>query len=241
MASMTAIAATSSTEPKCPIGMRSGLAFGLLVTISVAINAGAIAFAVMPSRASVAASLAVNAGATAAFTVTAAGTPPLSYQWQFSGTNIAGATGTALTLNNVQSAQAGSYAVRVTNTFGSIMSSNAVLTVNQAPPCATAPSGLVSWWRGEGAASDSADSNNGIVEGGVAFAAGEVGQAFKFNGTNADVRVPASASLNVGTGDGLTIEAWVNPADVSTERPLVEWNSGLFGTQIGRASCRERG
>src|ERR1019366_8451579 len=58
------------------------------------------------------ASLAVSAGATVAFTVTAVGTPPLSYQWQFSGTNIAGATGTSLTLSNVQSAQAGSYAVR---------------------------------------------------------------------------------------------------------------------------------
>jgi hypothetical protein len=42
--------ATSSTEPKCPIGIRLGLAFGLLVTMSVSIRAGAIAFTVMPSR-----------------------------------------------------------------------------------------------------------------------------------------------------------------------------------------------
>ena len=39
--------------------------------------------------------------------------PPLSYQWQFDGTNIDGATNTTLTLNDVQSSQAGNYAVLV--------------------------------------------------------------------------------------------------------------------------------
>ncbi len=60
MASITATEATSFTEPKCPIGMRSGLAFGLLVIISVSINAGEVAFAVMPSRANAAASECVS-------------------------------------------------------------------------------------------------------------------------------------------------------------------------------------
>src|SRR5260370_40096104 len=39
----------SSTEPKCPIGIRFGFALGLLVTISVSISAGAMAFTVIPS------------------------------------------------------------------------------------------------------------------------------------------------------------------------------------------------
>ncbi len=56
-----------------------------------------------------------------------------SYQWLFNGTNIAGATGTSLSLSNVQPAQAGIYAARVSNAFGSVMSSNAVLTVNSIP------------------------------------------------------------------------------------------------------------
>ena len=178
------------------------------------------------------ADLTVTENSTATFTVTAAGTPPLSYQWRFNGTNIAGATGTSLTLSNVQTAQAGNYSMRVTNTFGSAISSNAVLTVNQAPGCAAPPAGLVGWWRGEGAASDSAGTNNGVLEGGVAFAAGEVGQAFSFNGTNADVRVPASASLNVGLADGFTIETWINPADITHGHPLVEWNNGSFGVHF---------
>ena len=65
--------------------------------------------------------------------MTAAGTAPLGYQWQFSGTNLAGATGSSLTLSNVQPAQAGNYAVQVTNAYGLAISSNALLTLNHAP------------------------------------------------------------------------------------------------------------
>ena len=44
----------------------------------------------------------VIVGDVAAFSVVADGTPPLSYQWNFNGTNIVGATNTFLTLTNVQ-------------------------------------------------------------------------------------------------------------------------------------------
>jgi hypothetical protein len=71
----------------------------------------------------------VNVGGTATFNVTASGTVLLSYQWNFNGTNIDGATNTTLTLTNIQISQAGNYAVLVTNVYGSILSSNAVLTV----------------------------------------------------------------------------------------------------------------
>jgi hypothetical protein len=53
----------------------------------------------------------------------------LSYQWKFKGTDITGATNTVLILTNVQSSQAGNYAMLVTNLYGSILSSNALLTV----------------------------------------------------------------------------------------------------------------
>ena len=49
------------------------------------------------------ASQTVTVGSTVAFTVTAGGTPPLSYQWRFNGTNLAGANSFTLTLTNVQS------------------------------------------------------------------------------------------------------------------------------------------
>jgi hypothetical protein len=171
-------------------------------------SAGKCPLGVAPSIITQPAGLAVNAGATAAFSVTAAGTTPLSYQWRYNGTNIAGATGTALTLSNVQSAQAGSYAVRVTNTFGSVISSNALLTVISSVPCATPPSGLVSWWRAEGSANDGVASNNGTLLNGASFGPGMVGQAFSFNGSNQCVQVPHAASL---VASNYSIEAWVKP------------------------------
>jgi hypothetical protein len=71
----------------------------------------------------------VNAGGTANFGVMASGTPPLRCQWRLGGTNIVGATNATLTLTNVQFNQSGNYSVLVTNAYGSILSSNAVLTV----------------------------------------------------------------------------------------------------------------
>ncbi|MGA2786737.1 MAG: immunoglobulin domain-containing protein, partial [Verrucomicrobiota bacterium] len=70
-----------------------------------------------------------TAGGTARFSVAARGSVPLSYQWRFGGTKIAGGTNTTLTLTNVQAGEAGNYAVLVTNADGSILSSNALLTV----------------------------------------------------------------------------------------------------------------
>ncbi|HEY5233420.1 MAG TPA: immunoglobulin domain-containing protein [Verrucomicrobiae bacterium] len=71
----------------------------------------------------------VQAGGSASFTVTAAGTPPLGYQWSFGTTNLDGATNATLLLTNVQLTQAGNYSVLVTNAYGSTNSANAVLSV----------------------------------------------------------------------------------------------------------------
>ncbi len=71
----------------------------------------------------------VLAGTNVTFSVTASGSPPLGYQWQLNSNNVAGANAT-LTLTNVQLANAGNYSVIVSNPFGTVTSSNALLTVN---------------------------------------------------------------------------------------------------------------
>lgn len=76
---------------------------------------------------------AVAAGATVAFSVTAEGTPPLSYQWLFEETEIPGATNATLTLNNVQSAQVGRYQARVSSPYGIAFSEEAELVINNPP------------------------------------------------------------------------------------------------------------
>jgi hypothetical protein len=71
----------------------------------------------------------VPAGSTVVMGVTASGTLPLSYQWRWHGTNLPGASGTSLTLNNAAVNQSGPYSVRVTNVYGSTTSQVATLTV----------------------------------------------------------------------------------------------------------------
>lgn len=68
------------------------------------------------------ASRTVPQGATANLRVTASGSLPLNYQWQFNGVNLAGATRQVLSLPNLQPDQAGAYSVLVTNAQGAVAS-----------------------------------------------------------------------------------------------------------------------
>src|SRR5207302_1949583 len=61
--------------------------------------------------------------------VSVSGPGPFSYQWQLNGTNIPGATGSSLALDDLQYNDAGIYRVMVSNAEGSVTSSEAVLNV----------------------------------------------------------------------------------------------------------------
>src|SRR5512140_2443743 len=70
----------------------------------------------------------VTAGQTATFTVVAAGTAPLSYQWQKNGVNIAGATATSYTTPATTTSDSGSiFAAVVSNSVGTVTSPAATL------------------------------------------------------------------------------------------------------------------
>jgi uncharacterized repeat protein (TIGR03806 family) len=85
----------------------------------------------------------VNPGASVTFSVQATGSAPLSYQWSFKGANISGATTSSYTLNNIQTNNAGAYAVTVTSAGGSTTSANATLAVNLAPMITVQPQGRI--------------------------------------------------------------------------------------------------
>ena len=81
------------------------------------------------------ASLTVNDGASAALSVVAAGTDPLSYQWSRGSAPIAGATAATYTLAAAALADNGaSFTVTVTNSAGSAVSTPATLTVSAVAP-----------------------------------------------------------------------------------------------------------
>ena len=87
-------------------------------------NSVAASIAVQPQ------SVTVNPGQTATFTVTAAGSPTLSYQWQMNGTNISGATAASYTTAPTTTANNGEvFTVQVSNSIGGATSAPATLTV----------------------------------------------------------------------------------------------------------------
>jgi len=86
----------------------------------------------------------VGVGSTVAFGINGSAQPPYFFQWlkdgtdltngtTISGSTISGSTNYTLTISNVQTNDSGTYWIVVTNAWGSLASSNAVLTVLTSP------------------------------------------------------------------------------------------------------------
>ncbi len=88
------------------------------------------------------ASQTVDANTAVSFTVVASGAP-FTYQWEFNGVNIAGATNQTYTIAAVSPTNAGNYTVVVRNASGPVTSSPASLTVLTTPNFTTNPAGEV--------------------------------------------------------------------------------------------------
>ncbi|MGH9369020.1 MAG: PQQ-dependent sugar dehydrogenase, partial [Thermoanaerobaculia bacterium] len=72
----------------------------------------------------------VTVGGSATFSVSASGTPPLSYQWQRNGVDISGATASSYTIVSAQlSDNLATFRCRVTNAYGNATSNSATLNV----------------------------------------------------------------------------------------------------------------
>ena len=89
-------------------------------------------------------------------------------------------------------------------------------------------SSLVSWWSGNRTTDDVMARNPGVGSF-INYTNGTVGSAFDFDG-NAYVRIPGATNLDVGTGDGFTLEFWVN--SVAENRYLMGWSDGNQQTGV---------
>ena len=90
------------------------------------------------------------------------------------------------------------------------------------------PAGMISWWPGDGNATDIMGGNHGTLSGdATATANGIVGQAFSFDGTGDAVQVPNAALNNLLAG---TVDMWIYP---SANRPGASFGFGSvwFGKQ----------
>lgn len=176
---------------------------GVIFTLSVPSSA--------PQITSQPAGLVTYAGATVALSVATFGSPPLVYKWQRNGTNlmdganIFGTVSRTLTLANLSPADAGVYSVIVSNAFGSLVSSPAVLQVLVSAP----------WMVVQ-------PTNQTLAPGASAvFSASATGNLPLFyqwqaNGTN----LIDSASISGSTSDTLTI------------RNVTEANNGIYSLVV---------
>jgi hypothetical protein len=150
----------------------------------------------------------LTVGETGLFAVdSVVGSTPLSFQWYFDGTKIPGATSMIYDLTNASVTNTGSYVVIVTNAYGGYTNAaiNVVVSAGEGS-CVSAPPGIINWWRGEDDVHDSVGGNNGIAEGELGFTAGEVGQAFSFDGQTAFV----GTSMEVTNPQEFSISMWFN-------------------------------
>ena len=83
----------------------------------------------------------VVSGSRGEFSVSARGTGALSYQWQFNGGDLPGATRPLYAIPNVEQPHAGSYQVVVSDSEGSVTSQEAILSLLIPPSITQQPSG----------------------------------------------------------------------------------------------------
>ncbi|MGA2248307.1 MAG: LamG-like jellyroll fold domain-containing protein, partial [Verrucomicrobiota bacterium] len=97
---------------------------------------------------------------------------------------------------------------------------------------------MLTWWRGENNAQDSVGENNGTpMNGGPAFKAGEVGEAFDFTPNEYVLVNPANSAFDVGPENGFTMDCWINPANMSQRMPIFEFERILGSSSGSDVGC----
>jgi len=115
-------------DPFASLTDNTNLSFGLVDNLRVEVPAVAPVITAQPQG------VWAGFGSNVTFSVTATGLPAPALQWLFNGTNLSGMTNTNLVLTNIQAASAGNYSVIATNVAGSVLSSNALLSIIPTQP-----------------------------------------------------------------------------------------------------------
>jgi hypothetical protein len=108
----------------------SAVSYQVIVTNSFgSVTSAPATLSLSPKISTQPASLAATTGGDVSFSVAADGSAPLSYRWFFQGNPLSNATNSTLVFNPLMVANGGNYSVVVANSYGSVTSSVATLTV----------------------------------------------------------------------------------------------------------------
>lgn len=189
--------------------------------------------------------LGVPYGTNVTFAVVATGIPDPTYQWQYNGSPIPGATAATLTLNGVTPATNGTYSVIVTTPAGSATSSGATLSVANATPVFIAPPAGTNITINVGVnlaisctATDSDTLTYSLLTGPVGSAVDSASGNFTWRPTTAqantvnpvNVVVTDNGTPNLSATNNFTVT--VNPlASPTTASPI--YSGGQFSVSVG--------
>jgi hypothetical protein len=189
------------------------------------------------------------AGGKATFSVTAAGSRPLHYQWYLNGTTpLLDATNSTLTIDNVQTDKVGDYSVVVTNVANQVTSAKAklMLATPVGYPAAIAADNPLAYWRLDEASGalardvwgghDGAYVNATLGLPGYSLIDADTSIGLN-SATPGGVSVADNSAFNfTGSAPAFTLEGWVNFTDFQGVQRLfsdVDYSVVGAGSGIG--------
>src|SRR6266850_1679362 len=223
--------------------------------ITAKVNSGSPGV-VLPSITAQPANQTVTAGQTATFSVTAAGTAPLTYQWNKNGGAISGATSSSYTSPATASSDNGAqFSVVVSNSAGSVTSGAATLTVNAASTglqvsTAQLPDGFVAGGYNSTLAatggstpyswsvlSGSLPYGLTLSSGGIISGTPSLAGSFTFSAQVKDASaLTASKSLSINVASPTPAVAITSPASGATVSGTSNWSYSLDSNSLSNGS-----
>ncbi|MGA3081558.1 MAG: LamG-like jellyroll fold domain-containing protein, partial [Terracidiphilus sp.] len=126
-------------------------------------------------------------------------------------------TGTASAVNNAGGASGFTWSCGGQYGGAAASCSATVTPAGACYPQSSLPAGsLISWWKGDGDATDHMGNNNGTQENGAGFAVGAVNDAFSFNGDNQYVLIGEPVPADLQIQNAITLSAWIYPTAYPT-------------------------
>ncbi len=229
------LSATNATLTLTNLAFQDAGAYSVLITNNYGGITSSIAnlvIGISPTFSSQPFSQTSSFGSTVVFSAEISGSSPIYLQWYRDGAALASATNSSLTIPDARPLHIGAYSVSASNTFGSILSSNALL--NLSGYAFEDWRGLAAFYPFNGNAVDESGSGNDGVISGATLVSDRFGalSAYFFNGSDNVIdfeRVPITQT------DNWSVSAWINPAALPQTGVAVSvgFDNGINGDGFG--------